>query len=518
VGRKNRGVMQTLILINPVAGPPRPEGPASDSGTTGPSGEFFADLMANSAEGLPDKHLTETASRPLDFVVPPETGLPFRVEPMGAVQGLAEAAATPRDAPKDGRPEADINEMNATLRDGLLADLVPDVVTQPSQPVDSAPTAAMWFILQPQVPQDAVQRSTDPDIQGFLAAPLPEKGLLATPLLNPAPMTAVANSSQPVALSPLINPPDRPAAEAAGAVKSSNLAINMQPPPLTENPADVASQLHFGTGPANLEPVEGVMASAMAKLALQVPAPLAAAGSALLWQAGLMTSIDQGDPAKPVAGTDPVPTSADIRDPSAVPIRLAGQITPTFQWADGLVPAMTALAQTDDPDLEMEGATPVSGAWPTHSSGLGGIGHPSASVGLQDLPRLAAQLAGTLVHRPDGQTEVALSPEELGHVRLSMQADAKDPDRLVVVLTFERPETLDLFRRHADQLADALRAAGYSGADISFGRSGGENAGGGADPDRPTPARQDAALLDPDTRSLHPPSKATATGSLDLRL
>ena len=35
---------------------------------------------------------------------------------------------------------------------------------------------------------------------------------------------------------------------------------------------------------------------------------------------------------------------------------------------------------------------------------------------------------------------------------LKLKPDAANPDRMVVMITFERPETLDLFRRHAGDL------------------------------------------------------------------
>lgn len=137
------------------------------------------------------------------------------------------------------------------------------------------------------------------------------------------------------------------------------------------------------------------------------------------------------------------------------------------------------------------------------------------------VPTLAAQLVQTLGQRPDGTTEIALSPDELGHVRVTLQADANDPDRIVVMLNFERPETLDLFRRHADQLADALRNAGYSGADIGFGRSdGGENRNSGAEVPLPDPSAADHSLVEPlNGHNPHQPAlRLAATSTLDLRL
>ena len=93
------------------------------------------------------------------------------------------------------------------------------------------------------------------------------------------------------------------------------------------------------------------------------------------------------------------------------------------------------------------------------------------------VPQLAAAMVATLHQKPDGTTEIALSPDELGSVRLRLEADARDPERMIVHLVFDRPETMDLFRRHADQLSEAIRAAGYAEARLDFGQS-----GRGADP------------------------------------
>ncbi|MBN8632996.1 MAG: flagellar hook-length control protein FliK [Rhodobacterales bacterium] len=130
------------------------------------------------------------------------------------------------------------------------------------------------------------------------------------------------------------------------------------------------------------------------------------------------------------------------------------------------------------------------------------------------LPQIAGQLTAALNRSVTGETELALSPAELGHVRLRLKPDTANPDRMVVMITFERPETLDLFRRHAGELADALRSAGYAGADIGFGQQGGESPGSdrqksfapaavdglsrrnGADADLPAPRQSAGASLD----------------------
>lgn len=133
------------------------------------------------------------------------------------------------------------------------------------------------------------------------------------------------------------------------------------------------------------------------------------------------------------------------------------------------------------------------------------------------MPQLAAQVAAALTRGVDGETELALSPEELGHVRVKLKPDSANPDRLVVMITFERPETLDLFRRHAGDLADALRAAGYSGADLGFDQQ--HSGQSGATPHDHAAARSLDGTTRPDPVGPPPPSpRHSGAASLDLRL
>ncbi len=151
-----------------------------------------------------------------------------------------------------------------------------------------------------------------------------------------------------------------------------------------------------------------------------------------------------------------------------------------------------------------------------------GQAHAPLLAGGQQLgpvPQIAAQITAALSRSADGATELALSPDELGHVRLRLEPDAANPDRMVVMITFERPETLDLFRRHATELADALRAAGYAGADIGFGQgqsgsAGNDAPGSGSAHGSQARSPSDAAFPTPPTS---PPQLAAGT-SLDLRL
>jgi Flagellar hook-length control protein FliK len=168
----------------------------------------------------------------------------------------------------------------------------------------------------------------------------------------------------------------------------------------------------------------------------------------------------------------------------------------------------------NDPEAEME-ASGMTFGFSHMSTGPAMPGsHPSGTASALPVPQIAAQLVAALSQSADGATELALSPDELGHIRLRLEPDASNPDRLVVMISFERPETLDLFRRHAGELAEALRQAGYAGADIGFGqqdggsppekRQGFAGAGSGNEADQ-----QDGDTFTPRRR---------AGTSLDLRL
>jgi Flagellar hook-length control protein FliK len=130
------------------------------------------------------------------------------------------------------------------------------------------------------------------------------------------------------------------------------------------------------------------------------------------------------------------------------------------------------------------------------------------------VPQVAAQLAGVLLRSTDKTTELALAPEELGRVRLRLEPDSANPDRMVILISVERPETLDLFRRHAGELAEAIRAAGYSGADIGF-----DQQGQGQGQDRQQPPDMFGISKTPEDQGPTQPALRHATGAnLDLRL
>lgn len=82
---------------------------------------------------------------------------------------------------------------------------------------------------------------------------------------------------------------------------------------------------------------------------------------------------------------------------------------------------------------------------------------------------VATQIAEGAKLLREGQVEITLYPEELGRVRLTMTPSEAG---MAVSLIAERPETLDLMRRHIDLLAEELSQQGFESLSFDFSGSG----------------------------------------------
>ncbi|MGJ8626828.1 MAG: flagellar hook-length control protein FliK [Sulfitobacter sp.] len=101
-----------------------------------------------------------------------------------------------------------------------------------------------------------------------------------------------------------------------------------------------------------------------------------------------------------------------------------------------------------------------------------------------DLPlHIARQLADVMRHAPSRPVEITLNPDELGRVRLSM---TQSEQGIVFNVLAERPETLDLMRRHIEQLAQEFRSMGYE--DIAFSFSSAEQGSSDGEGEQQQPA------------------------------
>ncbi|WP_225030301.1 flagellar hook-length control protein FliK, partial [Xinfangfangia pollutisoli] len=162
------------------------------------------------------------------------------------------------------------------------------------------------------------------------------------------------------------------------------------------------------------------------------------------------------------------------------PLRPA--VSKTGQAAADPLPAAAAPHSGDPPPVPPAPAAPA---------GPSPHVRPAEPAAAAVLPQL---VEATVVAKP-GVTELRLSPEELGAVRIDLRAEG---DRVTLAISAERQDTLDLMRRHADRLAGDLRAAGFSQLDLSFGRWSGEGQKGQPTPPplaSPMPGHGDPALL-----------------------
>lgn len=128
---------------------------------------------------------------------------------------------------------------------------------------------------------------------------------------------------------------------------------------------------------------------------------------------------------------------------------------------------------------------------------------------LQIASSVGHQIAVEVSKLQGGTTEIALNPEELGRVSLSMKAVEGS---VTLVISAERPETQDLMRRHIETLAQEFRALGYNDVNLSF-----QGHGQGEQDDSDKGRSQ--AVLDPDDVEASEIGKPRLeVNGLDLRL
>ncbi|GHF36943.1 hypothetical protein GCM10017056_06040 [Seohaeicola zhoushanensis] len=129
--------------------------------------------------------------------------------------------------------------------------------------------------------------------------------------------------------------------------------------------------------------------------------------------------------------------------------------------------------------------------------------HSSAPSGFP-----AAQTVAALLRQPDGQIELAVDPEELGPVRMTLRATE---GAISVVISGDRAETLDLMRRHIDGLAQEFRRQGFDSIGFEFRQSGSGDRGA-------TPRQR---MMPHEIAEMEEPARPTTRfvrASLDIRI
>lgn len=150
---------------------------------------------------------------------------------------------------------------------------------------------------------------------------------------------------------------------------------------------------------------------------------------------------------------------------------------------------------------------------------------PPTEIRRQDAPRLegadlarqapavARQVAEAVQPAEAGGFDLALDPEELGLLRLKLTSGEGGS---ILMIQAERPETLDLIRRHVALLEQDLRALGHDNLTLQFSGGGGHGTGGFGRPDGGPPP----AEAPPEAATSAPKPKAAGVrlDHLDLRL
>ncbi|MCD1625054.1 flagellar hook-length control protein FliK [Seohaeicola saemankumensis] len=156
--------------------------------------------------------------------------------------------------------------------------------------------------------------------------------------------------------------------------------------------------------------------------------------------------------------------------PPAQNARLALPVTITPVPAD-IVGLAEKLASTT-PALDASSVEPLGMAAEAALEVVGGQSAPAMrgefSANPSVMPRMIVhQIFDATLRAVERPVDLILDPQELGKVRISM---VMAENGITISILAERPETLDLIRRHIDHLAHELRQIGYGTIGFTFGQ------------------------------------------------
>ena len=525
-------VTPALPLLNARPTAPIPPVPLTEMTSAEPAamapGAATVALAAGPLLALPQDALPQTET---SVAIPP-------ANPLQPDRTLADAAAHPtasREIPPAAR-NTDLVAPPATLSPTPTAspaavipvphiaspDIEPQTPLQPAEPAATASQMAMLHTLQrPKagIPLLDTQPQSLPNHtrQDHMAA---QQSLPAQPLpIQPVPVQSMTVPPLPEHTAPTQN-------------QHADTAVAPQLPKTRVSAAESAWQTRVQHA-APLAPAE------------HVPAPVEISAEAI-------TSAPPNPPASTATGSENT-ISIDKKPPAP-----STSPMPTAQILPGDPPAETALSQgptaqppQDHPRTVLASAprTPDPAEKPTRDTStpasatvtppdqtlpqlVAGPAPPQANLApvqpiqpqptaqtAPPLPSLAtvvpAQLLPHHAAAKTGGVDVLLQPEELGHVKFHIQQHG---ETVRILLSAERPETLDLLRRHSDQLLQEFRQSGFSQATLNFGQWGQQQRS-------PSPPAELAALFDADAaeavstpRPAAPTPAAPSGQGLNLRL
>lgn len=508
----------------PAASPPDPRNRGTaDPGwapTPIPTHMLLPEALAEEPAAEPPGSALARAAGRETAAATPEVGLaPVARE---AVRPWPEALAAPRGEPRGTRAQPSITPIAA----------LPESAGARAEP-SPAPAAAGLPAPPGQAQASAVLTMTDgvamaPEGARASADPLP-RARIAT-VLRGAPESRAAAVSPPqqaaVAPPPVaegqpkapVTPPVGPGPEAVSpAGHPPGASRGVTPVPVADPPTASRIDLSRMAAPAR-EPAVAPPRSAPGAAALpEASAPGRAPGADAAATAGTEGRVSPGQARR---GTIEPPQSA-----AAEPVH---RPAPAPGASAAAVPAVAPPAPGPDgrhlnlPDSGLTTDIRPGEAFASDIRPAPAAQEPPQASGpaRAEIARSAAlQIAAIVQASGERATEVRLNPEELGRVSLMM---SQDGSTLAITLSAERPETLDMIRRHIDILADELRRLGYGALNFSFGDEAarhGKRTAAEPPPDAENaPARAPAEPADEPVPPAARAPGARGPGGMDLRI
>lgn len=317
-------------------------------------------------------------------------------------------------------------------------------------------------------------------------------------------------SALPVAKAqPEINPaapvrPDFPAAASPAQPKSANGIEIVQP---DQRPI-VPPKRNPGARRAEVSPVFKDEASKIAPTPSTRPAGQALSVASHAKSTPPVDFPAQTDiralPHRPETDVDatarPKPPAAPAQAPSLVQMQLLVSESSSTQFETAPMPEA-------DEGLILKETSATGASRETLAANLPTTARPEVARAI------AGQMAAAITVRPQsGAVEITLNPEELG--RVSMVLSGRD-DGLHLTIAAERPETLDLMRRHLAVLEAEFKSLGFG--DLSFDL--GNSADKGQDPsDSGENSFSETAQSELTSATLQRPANLGTSGRIDIRL
>ncbi|MWB76656.1 hypothetical protein GLS40_01310 [Pseudooceanicola sp. 216_PA32_1] len=205
--------------------------------------------------------------------------------------------------------------------------------------------------------------------------------------------------------------------------------------------------------PEGSAPMQQTVAPEAAAGTVRIPASGDERGLAPLWP-----GEDSGNDARTKNSAEMTWTrraAANVRQPVTAPS--------THRMAPVGRVAAVRTAETSEVDWDFSGSAHPVEDQGRHMTAIQ-AGAAARPVGFpQFAGNPAAQVAAAAREAVDGPIEISLHPEELGRLHMTLRLQEKG---ITLVILADRPETVDLVRRHADELAQEFQEAGYTSVSV----------------------------------------------------